>query len=107
MYAAVDKGKANLEGLLLTHQADPDAGLFGVYSHETPLHLAVSKGNIDVIKLLISHNADVNFITRSRHGETRTALHLAIEMGNTNLIKLLLEHIIHISSKMLTGVKLL
>ena len=51
-------------------------------------YLAVKKGNIELIKLLMTNDCiDVNFEFKGR-----TALHLAIEKGNVEIVKLLLKN---------------
>lgn len=55
---------------------------------ETPLHVAVSLGNVRCTKLLLSHGADV----RVQMGDARsTPLHLAAEEGNAECTGLLLN----------------
>lgn len=53
-----------------------------------PLALAAKGGHISVLKILISHHADVNAFDR----RGRTALHLAAWKGETAACALLLEH---------------
>ncbi|MCZ0933348.1 MAG: ankyrin repeat domain-containing protein [Oligoflexia bacterium] len=50
---------------------------------ETPLHLAASQGNIDIVKLLIEGGADINARSESPVGEHigDTPLYCAIEGG--------------------------
>jgi ankyrin repeat protein len=53
----------------------------------TPIHLAAWKGNVNVMKFLLAHGADVN----SKNGHGWTPLHLAAWTGSTEAVKFLLE----------------
>jgi len=54
---------------------------------ETVLHVACQKGNIDILKLILSH-AKKSLYTR-RDNEGRTALHLAAIAQRDDVVKLL------------------
>jgi ankyrin repeat protein len=54
----------------------------------TPLDIAVTDGNIDTVKLLISQGADVNV----RDSDGNTPLHIAAEYGYINIAKLLISN---------------
>lgn len=59
------------------------------YGFLTPvLHLAASRGNLDIGRLLIEHNADVDAYTE----DTSTALHEAANEGHTAFVELLLNN---------------
>ena len=65
------------------------------YPGYTPLILAIvnpfphlDPGNVDIIKLLLQHNADVN--SKTDYGET--ALILSASRGQKDVVKLLLEY---------------
>ncbi|GLG98374.1 Poly [ADP-ribose] polymerase tankyrase, partial [Gryllus bimaculatus] len=53
----------------------------------TPLHWAVSRGKMEMVQLLLKHNASINSV--DKHG--RTVLHLASQKCDPALIKLLLD----------------
>ncbi|XP_018569142.1 uncharacterized protein LOC108909316 [Anoplophora glabripennis] len=54
----------------------------------TALHLAVLKGQMEVVKLLVEHNTDVNI----KDHRCCTALHLAVRDDRLDIVKLLVEH---------------
>ena len=54
----------------------------------TPLHWCARKGNENLCRLLLEHNADVNIQDTWGY----TPLHLCAREGNENLCRLLLEH---------------
>lgn len=58
----------------------------GIHKY-TPLHLAVEKGNIKVVKALLSSGAKIN----ARDFISRTPLHAAVNKGNIKVIKALLS----------------
>ncbi|XP_076087735.1 uncharacterized protein LOC143058157 [Mytilus galloprovincialis] len=86
LYATVRQGSHNLTFLLLNHGADPNIGRPGFFM--TPLQVAFSKGDIDMIKILLDYKAESN-ITNEK-GET--PLFQAVGKNHTNIVKLLLEH---------------
>lgn len=86
LHIAVEKNAINVVELLLKNGANPNTPQ--VYT-ETPLHTAAALGNIECMRLLLSHGADV----RSQFGKKRmTALHLAAEDDYSECVKLLLKH---------------
>ena len=69
-------------------QADPDISKID-NAGWTPMHRAIEKDNIEIIKLLIfkSGNANLNFADR----QGKTPLTFAIAKGNLDIIELLLK----------------
>lgn len=55
----------------------------------TPLMLAVSKGDINIVKFLLENGADIN-MTGTNNGNT--ALHIATSFKNIDIVHLLIEH---------------
>ncbi|XP_021712114.1 uncharacterized protein LOC5564954 isoform X2 [Aedes aegypti] len=56
--------------------------------HGTPLHTAAGKGNIEMVKLLIDHNANID----TKDDEGCTPLHYASRNGNLEMVKLLIDN---------------
>ena len=54
----------------------------------TPLHLAVQNGNIEIIKTLLASGSNLD----ARNADGLTPLDLAITSNNTEIVQLLLEH---------------
>ena len=50
--------------------------------------MASSQGHIDIVSLLIAHNADIN--TQDDNGQT--ALHCAVRHGIEDIVELLITH---------------
>jgi len=46
----------------------------GDYDRRTPMHLAAADGNLEVVKFLVEHNANVNVIDRFGHSPLYDAL---------------------------------
>ena len=66
-----------------------DAGDASGMPHETLcLDVAVVRGNTEMVKLFLTHNADVN----ARDSWGQTPLHIAAINGNVDMAKLLLSH---------------
>jgi Ankyrin repeats (3 copies) len=55
----------------------------------TPLHLAASNGYLDIVKLLLEANFNVNVVTA---GSLETPLHLAAKAGHEEIVRCLLHH---------------
>lgn len=77
------------------------------FLNKTALHVAVEKGNIEIVELLLSNpNININILSISKYFffikigivvfflifVHRTALHIAIDKENMEIIKLLLEN---------------
>ncbi|WP_265017862.1 ankyrin repeat domain-containing protein [Wolbachia endosymbiont (group A) of Andrena dorsata] len=56
----------------------------------TTLCLAAMTGNVDIAKVLLKHNADIN----TKNNEGRTALHYAAKYNHQELVELLLAVIV-------------
>lgn len=59
----------------------------GFRDNQPSLCLAASRGNSDIVQLLLSHALDVNMT----NGEGQTPLHLAVEHGHQRVVKVLLN----------------
>lgn len=83
---ACEKGLLDMAALLLRYKVPLD--VLGE-KEMAPLHIAVKRGHIAIVALLISRGANVNIRTRS---ERRSPLHLAAIMGQENVAILLLQN---------------
>ncbi len=54
---------------------------------QTPLHFAIKNRNLDIIKLLVKHNADIEY----KDNYKETALNCAVRAGDTSIIQYLLD----------------
>ncbi|KAK6511315.1 hypothetical protein TWF481_000236 [Arthrobotrys musiformis] len=100
IHFAADAGHRDAVSILLEAKADVNAKTawksFG-YSHpkcegerwgSTPLHLAVMRGYVDVVWLLLKNGAEVN----ERRWDMRTPLVVAVQCGYKDIAKFLLEN---------------
>lgn len=81
---AVKNGRFSAAELLLANKTDVDAQVDG----RTALGVAVERGDIKLVKLLLDYKANVNTITDSGW----TALRAATEGGHTDIVELLLSN---------------
>ncbi|HET8549629.1 MAG TPA: ankyrin repeat domain-containing protein, partial [Bryobacteraceae bacterium] len=78
-------GNARMIELLLKAGADPNSALPG---GETPLMTAARTGNVDAVKILLAHSANVN-AREERRGQT--ALMWAAAEGHTDVVEALIQ----------------
>ncbi|KAL2822617.1 ankyrin repeat-containing domain protein [Aspergillus granulosus] len=85
LYNAARSGTLNNLQLLLSKNADVNAqgGEYG-----TPLQVAASTQNYEVVKLLLAYGADVN----AHEGILGSALQVAAYNGNADIVRLLLDN---------------
>ena len=57
-------------------------------TQKTPLHIASSTGDIEIVRLLIKHGADVN----AKNEIDSSPLHLALSEEEISIVRLLVEH---------------
>ncbi|CAG2243413.1 unnamed protein product [Mytilus edulis] len=116
LFVASDKGYSEIVKLLLNHHCDPNQY---TSSHETPLFVAsksqgykssmrndylirrnnstasanfmISQSYTEIVKLLLSHNADPNVCNENNE----SPLFAASSNGNIDIVKLLLDHIVY------------
>jgi ankyrin repeat protein len=56
------------------------------------LHIACKYGNLDIVKLILKYNPEIDMQTLYNNQPHQTALHIAIEYQHFDIIKLLLEY---------------
>lgn len=66
------------------------------FTHITLMHLASIANNVDVVRILISYDANVNAKTKPLGA---TPLHLASDQGNLEVVKVLLYHNADVNAK--------
>jgi ankyrin repeat protein len=94
--SAVAAGNQEIAGLLLDAGAKINDGMSGL----TPLAFAVSSGNIDMMRFLAAHGADVNYGAKT--GD-QTALISAIIGAQIEAVKTLIELKADVNAKMKDG----
>ncbi len=83
-YTAYGREKAELAEILLKAGASVNAKAFNL----STLHLAASKGQIDLASVLLHHGADVNEVVKAR-GKMVTPLDLAVQAKQSKMEQLL------------------
>lgn len=78
---AIDKGYIEIVKLFSTNKTLLDA----LNNDETPLMVAVRKGNQEMVEILLRAGAD----PLTRNSERKNVLHLAVENGNIAMVKIL------------------
>ena len=86
---AVDNEKIAVVELLLANHADPNLIEHVLYPGGL-LGINITQKNIEIIRLLISHNANIN--PPLSHGLQQTPLQVAVDTGDTEIVQFLLEH---------------
>ncbi|XP_064613921.1 ankyrin repeat and SOCS box protein 8-like [Liolophura sinensis] len=86
LHAAVIRGSAEFTSILLGHGANPDKQ---DYLSRTPLHYAIQRSNLQAIKMLLTHNCNVN-ICGVHNGEYISPLYWALLQDNLEAAKMLL-----------------
>ncbi|XP_057321545.1 putative ankyrin repeat protein RF_0381 [Microplitis mediator] len=85
---AIRQDDEQMVKLLLKHNADPNSDISGDVS---PLHIATGSGNLKIIKILLAHGANINFVPV--HGYiNQTPLHFAVLHEHSKAVKLLLNY---------------
>ena len=92
LLTAIDKEKSDVVQELLDSGIDPnkdpvpvDIPLEGAY----PLHLAVVKGNKEIVKILLNNEADIDL--KAKNNDQATPLHWAAFFDQKDMVSLLIE----------------
>ena len=92
LHAGVDEGQYGAISVLLAAAAESQADHIicnlADPKGQTPLHLAVIRGSMSIIELLITHGADIARIDDIG----QTCLHLCSELGYEQILAFLLDH---------------
>ena len=59
-----------------------------IEEYQTALHLAAQHGNLEILKMLLSKNADINALDHRKF----SALHIAIKQNHYEAVQILLDH---------------
>ncbi|KAJ6467578.1 ankyrin repeat-containing domain protein, partial [Mycena vitilis] len=89
---AVDTGNTTIASLLLQAGADPTEWTdHGALYECQPLHWAATKKNLEMMKVLLNHNAPLDTQAASA-GCSETVLQMACSTGHLEMVKLLLGY---------------
>lgn len=85
LLAAVAKKLINIASYLITHGANVNAQVTSDGRHHTPLEVAVIVGNVEMIRLLLGHGAEIDSLVlkRARNKVNTEILNLLIAAGAT------------------------
>ena len=86
LYLAEEQGSWSIVSKMVTDQDREE---------QTPLHLAVEDGDINLAKLCLDKGANVN----AHKVNMSTPLHLAANGGDLDIVKMLIEHDANIEAK--------
>ncbi|KAF3197802.1 hypothetical protein TWF679_002637 [Orbilia oligospora] len=89
--AASDDSAAKILGLYLEYARPRSLRCLGDKNQEIPLHLAVSKGNIEMVRRLLHEDSLVKKQITAKDNGGETALHKAARHGHAVIAQLLLE----------------
>ncbi len=93
LHEACEEGDLKTVTRLIKAGAIIDTRRNNYFHGETPLHLAVESGHIEIVKLLIKNKADLTLtVGRNAPNCKMSPLHTAANGGHLNIIKLLLEN---------------
>ena len=85
--------------LIVSNKSILASGESGLYAGIPPFIQAAWRGQVDIVKSMLSKNADVNIITSNG----TTALHLASQAGNVEIVELLLKTTANVNAQNDTG----
>lgn len=83
----VNAVKSYTDSQIATLLSQPPGAFIRFYEGYTPLHVAVSAGNISAIALIASEKADINTPNDFRS----TPLHVAVMAGNEDAVRVLIK----------------
>ncbi|KAL9109113.1 MAG: hypothetical protein Q9227_006204 [Pyrenula ochraceoflavens] len=86
LHLAILENQPSAAHLLLDQGANSDL-CTGTGTGQTALHLAVERGDADLVRLLLEYTAD----PEARNCSGRTALHCAVEAGQEEIVRLMLD----------------